>query len=658
MTPTDLKSTLQTALAHHQAGRIAEAERLYRGILAVVPEHPEAMHHLGIVAMQCGKPQVALQLIGRAVELHPSAAALNNLGEALRTLGRVTEAVDCYRKAIAIDDRQSNALANLGLALTTLKQWPEAETSLRKCLSLVPNHLAALVGLANVLTLLSRFDDAVAALESAARLSPNDASIQRSLASAWLEAGDPYRAAGACKRAIELQPSDPQAHGTLSRALEKVDKTDEAIAAARRATELGPALWQAYQNLAGLLERSGKSAEAADALKRAVALNPREPTLYAAMSSALCKEGLFEEATTAANKAIALDPSDLRLWSQLWVVRSAAADFQTALEAARKSVALDPHNVDAHAHLSFSLLALGQFEEGFKEYEWRWRDPNATTKPRDFDQPLWDGSDPAGRTILVHTEQGFGDVFQFLRYVPLIQARGAKVLVEANYKVAGLVRRMAANVTLCIAGTMLPHFDLHVPLASLPTLLGTTSRTIPATIPYLSADRALAAQWRARLEPTDGLLVGLVWAGSAKPDPRRSATLADFAPLGAVPGVTLISLQPRPEADDANNPPAGMKLKNLGAELRDFADTTASVLANLDLLITVDTGVAHLASAMGIPTWILLREAPEWRWTLDEKSSPWYPTVRLFRQPTCGDWTSVVEHVAEELRSLAGPKLQ
>jgi hypothetical protein len=225
--------------------------------------------------------------------------------------------------------------------------------------------------------------------------------------------------------------------------------------------------------------------------------------------------------------------------------------------------------------------------------------------------------------------------------------------VETNYKVSGLVRRMAADLVVCTAGTMLPDFDLHVPMLSLPAIFGTTARTVPACVPYLAADRNLAEHWRPKLGAGDGLLVGLVWAGNAKPDPKRSATFASMAALARVPGVSFILMQPPPESDDAKNAPEGMKLINLGPELRDFADTTASVLANLDLLITIDTGVAHLAGAMGIPTWVLLPMVTDWRWMLQESTTPWYPTVRLFRQPSRGDWESVIECVAVELAGLS-----
>jgi len=651
MSGENLQATLRAAIDHHRNGRVTEAEHLYRKVLSVSPDHPVALHHLGIVAVQCGHADVGLQLIGRSVEIQPNAASLNNLGEALRTLRRLPEAVDCYRRALAMDGRQVDAMANLGLALSTLKQSAEAETMLRQALSLSPKHAGAMVALADLLLAAERIDDALAAWEQIVLQYPNRPFYLRSLGTVWLRAGDPYRAITQFRRAIEIDPKDSETYRSLMAAYDQLNKNDEAIAAAQQAVALAPNSWEAHYDLATSLQKSDKLAEAIEQYDQAIKANPQRAPLYGARASALIKVGRLQEAADSLGKGAQLTPADPRMHSTLSVVRFAQGQYNQAVDAARRAVEIEPNDVEGHASLAFALLAAGRFEDGFKEYEWRWRDAAFTQKPRDFDRPKWDGSDPAGRTILVHSEQGFGDIFQFLRYVPMIRARGARVIVETTYKAANLVRRMAGDFTVVVNGTMLPDFDLHVPMMSLPAIFGTRTGTIPASGPYLAADPALAQHWRSRLGPVEGLLVGLVWAGNLKPDPRRSATLSDMAPLGAVPGVSLISMQT--QNNEVDDPPPGLKLKNIGPELRDFADTTASVLANLDLLITIDTGVAHLAGAMGVPTWILLPHAPDWRWSRYKQTSAWYPTVRLFRQPARDDWTSVVQSVATELCLLS-----
>jgi tetratricopeptide (TPR) repeat protein len=653
MTVENIDVMLRTAIHHHRSGNLAEAEKLYRAILAANPNHPQALHHLGIVAVQCGKPQLAVDLIGRSIAIEPSAAAFNNLGEAFRTLGRSGEAIDCYHRAIALDPRQVGALSNLGLALTAAKKLPEAERVLRQALSIAPNHVAALTALAQMLDKSDRADDAVSAWERAAKVAPMCPAPYRALGAAWLRAGDPYRGITAIRRAIELRPNEAESYSKLAIALDAVNKSDDAIAAARKAVEIAPMSWQAHFGLASALQNARRFEESIQSFDDAIKLNSLELALHGSLSAVLMSLGRVDEAADALVQGAAINPNSAKLHSVLSVVRFAQRNYESAVKSARLAVSLDAHSVEAHASLAFGLLAAGRFAEGFREYEWRWRDATFTTKPRDFDRPLWDGSDPSGRRILVHCEQGFGDNFQFLRYLPMLRAQGALVIIEVSYKIAGLIRRMPAEMNVIVAGTMLPDFDMHVPLMSLPAIFGTTLANIPSAVPYFTADPTRIAQWRLRLEPTGGLQVGLVWGGNSKPDPKRSIKLTEFAPLGAVPGVCFISLQSPPQSAEAESPPGGLKLANLGPELRDFSDTTAPLLANLDLLITIDTGVAHLAAAMGVPTWILLPYSCDWRWVHHESLSPWYPTVRLYRQTSRDDWTPVMERVAADLCAMS-----
>jgi hypothetical protein len=443
----------------------------------------------------------------------------------------------------------------------------------------------------------------------------------------------------------------------MAGAYDKLNRAEESIAAARKAVELAPENWHAHHDLGIFLQKGGASEEAAEAFGKAVELNPREAFLLGSRGSALKSAGRLAEAAEAFIRGGEMDPSDARFQSGISAVRFAERNFPVAVQAARAAVNIKPHDVDSHAVLAFALLAAGDFDEGFREYEWRWRDSEFTTKPRDFDRPLWDGSDPAGRRILVHCEQGFGDTFQFLRYVPMIRARGAKVLLETNYKMAGLVRRMAGDMTVIVSGTMLPDFDLHVPMLSLPAIFRTSTSTVPSCVPYLTADPALAAQWQTKLAPADGLRVGLVWSGNPKPDPRRSASLEVLAPLAQVPGISFVAMQPPPRSVDADNPPPGMKLHNLGASFSDHWDPTAYLLSQLDLLITIDSGIAHLAGAMGVPTWVILPHAYDWRWVLAYPASAWYPTLRLFHQASAGDWESVVGRLKDELAVWASKEL-
>jgi tetratricopeptide (TPR) repeat protein len=311
-----------------------------------------------------------------------------------------------------------------------------------------------------------------------------------------------------------------------------------------------------------------------------------------------------------------------------------------------------PDDALLHFNHALVLLEAGRYAEGFAEYEWRWRLPEFQARRTDFGRPAWDGGDPRGRTILVHTEQGLGTNVQFIRYAPLVAARGGKVVLLCPPGLAPLLQTVEGVAAVIPNGQPLPPFDLHAPMASLPRLLGTTFDTIPARVPYLAADPARVATWRERLAadgPT-GFRVGLIWAGNQKPDPARTCPLSAFAPLARMTGVQFYSLQKGDTAVEARRPPEGLALLDLSDALHDFADTAAAI-ANMDLIISVDTSVAHVAGALGKPVWTLLPYLADWRWGVDRADSPWYPTMRLLRQAKQGEWAGVLEGVAGDLRA-------
>jgi hypothetical protein len=305
-----------------------------------------------------------------------------------------------------------------------------------------------------------------------------------------------------------------------------------------------------------------------------------------------------------------------------------------------------------------ALLLSGRFEEGWKEYEWRWKTKMWSSGAREFSAPLWSGEAIGDRTILLHAEQGIGDTLQFCRYAPLI-ARGTRIILEVQAPLVRLLSRLPGVMQIVARGDNLPPFDVHCPLMSLPLAFGTTLDTIPAATPYLSAAAVLAADWQERLAGLDGLRVGLLWAGAqrlnfpagATVDRRRSVTLKALAPLGEVSGASFVSLQKDGPAAQAADPPHGLVLHDFTADLHDFEDT-AALIVNLDLVISVDTAVAHLAGALGKPVWLLNRFDTCWRWLLNRDDSPWYPTLRQFRQPRSGDWNSPVCAARDALQRL------
>jgi tetratricopeptide (TPR) repeat protein len=457
------------------------------------------------------------------------------------------------------------------------------------------------------------------------------------------------------QRAVALKPGVGAYQVGLGAALAKAGRLDESVAALRRAVALNGGDGEAQSNLSLALGRKGLRAEALAAARRAVEISPVRAEFWSNLGLALKEEHQVDGAVGAFERALTLRADLASAWTNLGSVLSARGDHERAMEAFRRSVALRPDSGLAHLNLSSGLLLKGEFAEGWKEYEWRWRVPQSHEGPRGFAQREWQGEELGGKRILLYGEQGFGDVIQFLRYVPMVAARGGRVIVECYPELARLIgqQKYAGVEEVVVRGGKLPEFDVQCSLMSLPGVMGTTMETVPGAARYLTADSETVESWRARLGEglTVGLTVGLVWAGKSRPDPLRTVGLGNMGALLDVPGVRFISLQKGEGAEEVRDV-AGC-VADWTAELGDFADT-AALISCLDLVITIDTAVAHLAGALGKATWVLLPFAPTWRWMLDRSDCPWYPTMRLFRQKRAGDWSLPVGAAAAALAELAG----
>ena len=421
------------------------------------------------------------------------------------------------------------------------------------------------------------------------------------------------------RQAIALKPGAWNFHTNLGAAFAALDRADEAIAAYLHALELEPDRAEIYNNVGIVYREQDRLDLALAALDRAIALDPRRAEFHTNRGAVLEKLGLFEAA----------------IWSH------------------RRAIEINPSFAEAHFNLATSLLVKGELAEGWDEYEWRWQCQGFQTRPSPYRQPRWDGGDPADQTILLCSEQGLGDTIQFARYASLVSERGARVVLGCPAALQSLLRAVPGLAEVVTDGTKLPPFELQAPLLSLPRIFGTTIETIPAKVPYVAADPEQAAAWGAKLAArAPAFNVGLVWAGHPqnRNDRRRSIPLGALAPLAAVPGVVLHSLQGGEAARQVERSP--LELVDHEAERHDFLGV-AGLVANLDLVITVDTAAAHLAGALAKPVWTLLPFAPDWRWLLGREDTPWYPTMRLFRQAVAGDWAGVLTRVANELASAA-----
>lgn len=457
-------------------------------------------------------------------------------------------------------------------------------------------------------------------------------------------------------RAMRLDPNRADYATNLGNALQRAGRLEDAQTCYRAAVELAPGGAVALSNLGANLRDMGRLEEAEAHCRAALVIRPDYPDAHNNLGTALADLGRFAEAADSYQETLRLDPTRTEARNNLGNVLAhlgrldeARAAFETVLEAY-------PNLVEVHHNLAMTLLRAGEYEAGWREYEWRWKTRQLASSVRGFAQPQWDGSPLNGRVLLVHAEQGFGDTLQFCRYAARVDGR---VILEVPPALVGLMEGLG-EVEVVAKGEALPDFDVHCPMMSLPVLIETAPDPVANAAPYLHADAERVAAWRTRLADVAGLRVGLVWAGGARPDQptlgavnrRRSMNLAALAPLAAIPGVSLVSLQKGAPADEVAQAPAGMVVHDFTAELHDFSDTAALIEA-LDLVISVDTAVAHLAGGLGKPVWLMNRFDSCWRWLTERRDSPWYPSLVQFRQPAPGDWDSVVADIARDLATNA-----
>lgn len=463
------------------------------------------------------------------------------------------------------------------------------------------------------------------------------------------------------QQAIAHQPSFSDAHFNLGNVLQQQGKLEEAIAHYQQAIACQPDFAETYINLGRCLEQESRFEEAIAVYQKLIALKPDISGVYLNLGLALQGQGKFQEAIWAYNRVLELEPDSDRAYNNLGLAFKDQGQLEEAIGSFNRAIELNPQDAGMRLNRATTLLLSGDFRRGFAEYESRWQHfESLGAKIYPFTQPLWDGKDLNGQIILLHSEQGFGDAIQFVRYAPLVQQRGGYVIVGCRAPLLRLFSTLSGIDQLVAMGGRMPKFDLHAPLMSLPCLLGTTLETVPTKIPYLSASQS---HLTLDVSPNYKRKVGIVWAAGEvggkdklrSIQTKRSCALTEFMKILEIPGLAFYSLQKGPHATDWEQLQGQVPVQDLSGQIRNFADT-AAVLAQLDLVITVDTAVAHLAGALGQPVWVLLPFSPDWRWMLERDDSPWYPTMRLFRQERPGDWSGVLTRVAQALQEFSNLK--
>jgi tetratricopeptide (TPR) repeat protein len=530
---------------------------------------------------------------------------------------------------------------------------PKAELLYRQVLRADPYNAEAAFLVAVACKDQGKMTDALAHLHKALGIRPNYVEALNARALIQVAKGEAREAMEDLRQALRFRPDYAEAHHNLGVTLAREKRLDEAIAAMRQAIRFKPDYADACMNLARALEEQGKIDEAISAYKRALPLRPQDATAHNSLGLLLAKRGKTSEAAEEFRQAITIKPDHASSHNNLGVALSEMGEPADSLEHFEAALRLQPDHAEAHKSRALTWLHLGDYERGWTEYEWRLKCKGFA--PRLFRQPVWDGTSLEGKRILLYTEQGIGDTFQFIRYVPLLAERGALVAVECPGSLVSILRTCPRIAHVVAHGAPLPDFECHAPLMSLPRLVGTTLANVPAKIPYLSASAELVERWRRELGVVKAFKVGIVWQGNPGngADGRRSFPLKSIAPLGGIPGVQLFSLQKGKGTEQLADVIGDLPIIDLGGRL-DFGSfmVTAAAMSNLDLIVSCDTACVHLAGALGRPVWAALSYAGEWRWLREREDSPWYPTMRLFRQPKLGDWNAVFENMAEALRGL------
>jgi tetratricopeptide (TPR) repeat protein len=578
------------AVEQHQAGRLNDAEQIYRQILAVDPRHADALHLLGVIGLQTGKPEVAVQYIGQAIELNAAEPTyFSNLGNAYKALGQLDKAVAAYLQALQLKPDLFEAYNNLGAVFQAQGNLEEALSAYHRALALNTNH----------------------------------AQVHSNIGTALHEQGKLDEAIGWYRRALEVNPRDAATHNNLGNALMAQGKLKESVDSFNRAVELNPMTVSPRKNLGNCQLAAGDFEAASISFRRVLEQIPNEAVVHGNLGTALRQLGQFDDAIRSYATAIKLNP-----------------DCSNAL----------------YGKASLKLL-MADFDSGWPEYEACLQVENLRNRP--ISKPKWEGEPLEARTLLLHCEQGLGDTIQFVRYAAMLKKmnNAGTIVVECQRVLLKLLSTCPGIDHLVAQGAEVPPFDIHALLLSVPAILRTSLEFIPAEIPYLFADQQLMMYWRDKLAGLSRPQIGINWRG-LQTTGHRDIPFKYIRMLAALPGVQLISLQKGERRDEL------IAANHDGLPILDFGDNldvmqgafmdTAAIMMNMDLVITSDTAIPHLAGALGVPVWLALPYVPEWRWLLNRSDSPWYPTMRLFRQKQPGDWTSVFEEIRVALREKFG----
>ncbi|TAK96786.1 MAG: tetratricopeptide repeat protein [Aquabacterium sp.] len=655
MDPDVLDAMLDQAEADLGAGRLDAARQVLEQVLQQDPQQFDALHLLGVIALQRKDFAKGAELIEQALAMDPDVdMAQVNLGAARLEMKQPEKALACFDKAISLAPDYVEAHFGRGCALQAMSQWPQAVQSFAQVLALQPGHVEALASQGAALYGWQHYDEAIVALDKALALQPQHvaALINRGYALSELQRYE--EALASYDQVILLKVERPAVYALRGDALLALGRMEYALASFDRALTLQPDQFAVWANRGNALLKLRRLNEAAASFDKALSYQPQHSDVQSNLAGAWREAGRLQEALTLCDRVLQSHPHHAGAWQNKGNALMDQGRLTEAREAFAKASSLQPDNAEARWSQGWVATLQGDWATGLPLLEWRWKKAHIASAKRAFIQPQWDGqADLRGRTILLHAEQGLGDTIQFCRYVTQVAALGARVVLEVQPPLVHLMSSLDGVAQIVAQGQALPAFDTHCPLMSLPMAFKTTPDTVPTVPAYLTADPALVQRMANRLGANVKQRVGLVWSGNAmhRDDHNRSMPLATL--LDALPqGPQFYVLQKDIRDSDMATLRARHDVILLEDALQDF-DATAALVAQMDVVISVDTSIAHLAGALGKPVWLLLAKMPDWRWLLQRHDTPWYPATRLFRQITAGQWADPLRDVGQALTARA-----
>ena len=659
--------TLTQISAHFTAWEFYAAEPLARSLLMSNAEDEEALLLLAQILNRQGRINEALKFMRQLLELNSfNSVYHNDYGVMLGAMARWAEAEVAHRLSSAIDGRNPDARFNLAISLFRQDKSKEALLALDDLHRVAPDFAEGYALRGEILCANQRNDEAITALSKAVEKGLETPAVLTRLGAALLDTGERDEALYFLSKSNDFDAKSAAASFYLGRLAREKDDLHEAVKHYREAVKLEPDFAEAYNNLGLALKDLGDHSAAEAAFNKAVSIAPDLGAAHVNMSNTLLKQGRMAAALSCLEKAAEATPEFPAVWNNLGDIYTRQRRFDEAEAAFRKALAIDANCIEADCNLGLLLLLRGEFKEGWRRYEKRWERPKERGARPQFSVPEWAGESLNGKSLLIYLEQGLGDNIQFVRYLAVLRERypDARFYYSCYRALFRLFAPYLAHLGVEVlpqklaVGMHLPSADYQVGLLSLPHCLETTLETIPASVPYLQVNAALSAEWHNRLlqlagaNALNGKKIGIVWSGGEiyASQQLRSMQLQQLKPLFELPGITWISLQKGAPSAQIIEQNLTQKILDPMSEVEDLADT-AAIIANLDLVISVDTAVLHLAGALNKPVWLLDRFSNDWRWLQEREDSPWYPSLRIFRQAEYGDWRSVVAGVEQALKA-------